>query len=428
MSTCVRTPLPLALSSDDSDITFVNRSVWIRCEEGLCVVFVHHTPWHRFAADNELDRRIVGAHLVLAGLAKTVEIVQALGISRATLHRDRLRLAEGGLPALAELRKGPKGATKATPQLRARARRSYAEGESKRAIARKLGLSEGTVRSILRDAPAASPAPQQVELAVAGSEEEASTAIEPEPTAAEPLRVSDSSGFEPAEPHPSSSDERDLERATERALARFGLITEAGVRFVAGRDLRFVGVLLMIPALVAQGFFEGVEATYGKLKNGFYGLRHTVMTLCLMLALRLTRAEHLSAVAPAALGRLLGLDRAPEVKTLRRRVQEMAELRKASALMRWFATRLGENDTEALGFLYVDGHVRPYYGKRRIAKSYVTQRRLALPAANDFWVNDARGEPLFVVTGEVTSALTGQLLPILEEVRALLERQACEVP
>lgn len=424
MSTCVTTALPVELACDEAASTFVNRSVRIQCEGGWCVVVVHHVPWHRFAADNELDRRIVGANLVMAGLAKTVEVTQALGISRATLHRDRQCLAEGGLPELAGRRKGPKGPTKATAQLRARARRDYAGGESKSAIARKLGVSEGTIRSILRGAPAPWPAPEQVALPVAGEqarEAQASAAIEAPPTeAAQAVIGGDSGGFVPAQAHPSTSDERDLERGTERALARFGLITEASVRFVAGHQLRFVGVLLLIPALVAQGFFEGIEATYGKLKNGFYGLRHTVMTLCLMLALRLTRAEHLSGVAPAALGRLLGLDRAPEVKTLRRRVQEMARLGKACALMRWLGTRLGQNASEALGFLYVDGHVRPYYGKRRIAKSYVTQRRLAMPAVNDFWVNDAHGEPLFVVTGELTSALTGQLLPILEEVRALL--------
>jgi hypothetical protein len=228
------------------------------------------------------------------------------------------------------------------------------------------------------------------------------------------------SGFVSSEPHPATTSERDLERSVERVWARFGLITEASVRFVSGQDLRFVGALLILPALVAQGFFEGVEASYGKLKNGFYGLRHTVMTLCLMMALRMTRAEHLVGVAPAALGRLLGLDRAPEVKTLRRRVHEIAQLGKASALMGWLAERLAGADAEALGFLYIDGHVRAYSGKRRITKAYVTRRRLAMPAVSDFWVNDAHGEPLFVVTGEVSASLSTQLLPILEEVGTLV--------
>lgn len=424
MSNTVTTPLSLDISPDNPEVVTLNHRVWLRYEEELCVVWVHHAPWHRFVANSDLDRRIVGANLVMAGLAKTVDVVSALGISRATLHRDRERLVEGGLPALAQLCKGPKGPTKARPQLRARARRYYRQGDSKRAIARKLGVDERTIRTILKNEPSASPTPRQAQLLEGGSEPSAldnpaQVVLDPRPTP-ELVEATDSAGFAPEEMHPRSTSERDLERTVERVWARFGLITEASVRFVAGHDLRFVGAVLIVPALVAQGFFEGVEATYGKLKNGFYGLRHTVMTLCLMMALRITRAEHLTGVAPGALGRLLGLDRAPEVKTLRRRVHEIAKLGKASALMRWLAERLASSNAGVLGFLYIDGHVRAYSGKRRISKAYVTQRRLAMPAVSDFWVNDARGEPLFVVTGEVNASLTAQLLPILEELRAVL--------
>jgi Transposase protein/CENP-B N-terminal DNA-binding domain len=424
MSSAATPSLPFDCPAENSERVYLNPQVWLEQEDGLCVVWVHYAPWHRFVLSSELDRRIVGANLVMAGLAKTVEVVEALGMSRATLHRDRQRLAEGGLPALAQMRKGPKAPTKATPQLRARARRYYGQGESKNAIAKKLGVSEGTIRGILKDVPSPTAGPEQAPLleeAGAGNASgEPCQAVGGAEAAGATMQGPSAVGFEPQEVHPPGTSERDLDRSAERVWARFGLITEASVRFVCGQELRFVGALLIVPALAAQGFFAGVEASYGKLKNGFYGLRHTVMTLCLMMALRITRAEHLSGVAPAALGRLLGLDRAPEVKTLRRRVHEIAKLGQASALMRWLAARLAENDAEALDFVYIDGHVRAYFGKRRISKTYVTQRRLAMPAVSDFWVNDARGEPLLVVTGEVSAGLTGQLLPILEEVRTLL--------
>lgn len=416
MANVATAPLPLEPIDLSPEIVWVNRAVWLETRDDLCVVCVHRTPWHRFVASSELDRRIVGANLVMAGLARTVEVVSALGISRATLHRDRGLLLEGGLPALASLRRGPKAATKAGPRLCARAKRYYGAGDSKTAIAKKLGVSEGTIRLILKAEPVPANAVRQGELL----KESAPGSPPNEPAA----RESDSSrggAFEAGfAAHPATTSERDLDRGLERVWARFGLITEAAVRFVSGHDLRFVGALLILPALVAQGFFEGVEASYGKLKNGFYGLRHTVMTLCLMMALRITRAEHLVGVAPEALGRLLGLDRAPEVKTLRRRVHEIARLGKASALMGWLAGRLAGADAEALGFLYIDGHVRAYSGKRRITKAYVTRRRLAMPAVSDFWVNDAHGDPLFVVTGEVSASLSTQLLPILEEVGAVV--------
>jgi hypothetical protein len=195
------------------------------------------------------------------------------------------------------------------------------------------------------------------------------------------------------------------------------MISEAEVRFVSGNNLRFVGALLLLPALTATGFFQGLEEVYGRLKNGFYGLRHTVMTLTLMLALRLKRAEHLVGVSPTALGRLLGLDRAPEVKTLRRRLREIANQGRAAQFMQWFARHLARENSDVVGFLYVDGHTRIYHGKRKLSKAYSTCKRLALPAATDIWVNDANGEPFFVVTGEVTSSLTQQILPLIEELK-----------
>lgn len=73
-----------------------------------------------------------------------------------------------------------------------------------------------------------------------------------------------------------------------------------------------------------------------------------------------------------------------------------------------------------VGFLYVDGHVRAYHGQHTIPKAYLARTRLAVPATTDYWVNDQKGEPLFVVTAEANAAMTRMLLPILEEIRSLL--------
>ena len=68
----------------------------------------------------------------------------------------------------------------------------------------------------------------------------------------------------------------------------------------------------------------------------------------------------------------------------------------------------------------VDGHVRAYHGKQRIARGYDTRKRLAVPATTDYWVNDRSGDPLFVVTAEANAALMRMLEPILQETRTLL--------
>jgi Transposase DDE domain len=73
-----------------------------------------------------------------------------------------------------------------------------------------------------------------------------------------------------------------------------------------------------------------------------------------------------------------------------------------------------------LGFLYIDGHVRAYHGKHKVPKAYVTRMHLAAPATTDYWVNDQRGDPLFIVTADANAAMTRMLTPVLREVRELL--------
>jgi len=115
-----------------------------------------------------------------------------------------------------------------------------------------------------------------------------------------------------------------------------------------------------------------------------------------------------------------GLERVPEGKTLRRKLTRLAS-RKASQQLGWELARhrIAERG-RVFGFLYLDGHVRAYHGKHNIAKAYLTRARLAVPATTDYWVNDRKGEPLFVVTAEANAQMTHVLIPILEEARRLL--------
>jgi hypothetical protein len=153
----------------------------------------------------------------------------------------------------------------------------------------------------------------------------------------------------------------------------------------------------------------------------FYGLRTTLLTLVLMALLRIKRPEQLKERDPAAFGRLLGLDRAPEVKTLRRGLTRLAAHRCAEQLGAELARLRVDQRGHLMGFLYVDGHVRAYHGERAISSNaYVPRRHLAMPASTDYWINDRSGDPLLVMTGEVDAALTKALPRVLREVRELV--------
>jgi hypothetical protein len=140
----------------------------------------------------------------------------------------------------------------------------------------------------------------------------------------------------------------------------------------------------------------------------------------LLALLRIPRPEALKEYPPGELGRIVGLDRMPEVKTLRRKLARLAALKGSYRLGREMARQRIAERGKVLGFLYIDGHVRAYHGKHTIPKAYVTRMHLAVPATADYWVNDQRGDPLFVVTADASPAMTRMLMPVLSEVRELL--------
>jgi len=209
------------------------------------------------------------------------------------------------------------------------------------------------------------------------------------------------------------------DRVIDRLLASQGKLLDAVPFFNPGQNLPRLGVLLAVPMLVATGVLSEADKLYGHIGPAFYGLRTSLMCLVLMALLRIKRAENLKEYSPPELGRLLGLDRAPEVKTLRRKLHRLARGPSETLLLRLAELRASTHG-EALGFLYVDGHVRVYNGKARLPKTHVTRMRISMPAVQDVWVNDAEGGPLLFVTQEAHPSLVESLSNILVDVREVV--------
>ena len=216
-------------------------------------------------------------------------------------------------------------------------------------------------------------------------------------------------------------DDDPTDRSGDRALARLGLLEDALPLFAEADHLPRAGVLLAIPLLANHGLLEAFDKIYShSLGPSFYGLRTLVVTLFLCTLLRIKRPENLKEYGPWELGRLLGLDRAQEVKTVRRKLSRLARTNRAKSLMEEVAQLRIAEDASRVAFLYLDGHVREYHGKHPLSKAKKSQRQVAKRGATDTWVHDASGEPLLVVTSELNEGLTQVLEPILAEVRPLV--------
>lgn len=198
-------------------------------------------------------------------------------------------------------------------------------------------------------------------------------------------------------------------RADERMAAAMGLATNASARFERCDDVPMGGLLVGLPALYANGLFSGIEK-HLSLPRGFYSCLHILLTLGFMALGRIRRPEGLRHIPPGELGKVIGLDRVPEVRTLREKITTMASTGDPAAWMKELSRTWMEEDPGEAGYLYVDGHVRVYHGKTaKLPRRYVSRDRLCLHGTTDYWVNDAVGRPFFVVSKAVTDGLASVL-------------------
>ncbi len=199
-------------------------------------------------------------------------------------------------------------------------------------------------------------------------------------------------------------------RADERVAAAVGLAQCATTRFEPGQDVQMAGLLTGLPALCANGLLSGL-GRYLRLAPGFYSALHILLVLGFMALGRIRRPEGLRHIPPGEFGKVIGLDRVPEVRTLRDKIAVMAATGDPGAWMKELSKSWMEGDPEEAGYLYVDGHVRVYNGElATLPRRFVSRERLCLRGTTDYWVNDAVGRPFFVVSKAVTEGLADALL------------------
>jgi len=367
-----------------SDTVPINGRCTLKKDGVLRAVYIAGLPAYHWTDGDRMAEAHAMVSLVRCGYADQSEVARVFTCSTRTLRRRERRFEAGGMSALGREAGRPCGTYCAPSVWASRAKSLKAQGLSVRDIAQRLGVSKSTAGRWTTEEPVVAKEPREPADVVHG--------LDPDPGV----------------------------RVLDRSLARMGKLDDAQPIFAPGRRIPRAGVLLAVPALVQSGVLSIADEVYGHIGPAFYGLRTTVMALLLMALLRIKRPEELKEHAPVDLGRVLGLDRAPEVKTLRRKLSRLALAGQAEAFGRKLAERRVASRGRALGFLYVDGHVRVYHGGRRLSKAHVTRMRLALPATTDYWVNDKHGDPLFVVTAELNAGLAKMLPMLTAEIRRLV--------
>jgi len=316
-------------------------------------------------------RRLAVVQLVATGAAGVGEVAAGFEVSTETVRQWSRAFEAAGVAGLGLGVKGPKRPSKLTVEKQAEIKAIRAAGVSMAEVAARVGVSLNSVSRALREDDPLRPAAQR-------------------PTPGGEAGVSQGELVALARPEP---------REQERQAARAGLLEGADPLFCDGAGLPLAGALVILPALVAGGLFDAFSKVYGATRRTcFYGLFSLISTVVFSALVGEARAEGLTRVDPVALGRLLGLDRAPEVGTLRARMAALADQRRGEDLVAAMAAAHVAANEDLPGIFHLDGHVRAYHGRSRLPKAHLARARLAMPGTTDTWVTDARGDGVMVWT------------------------------
>jgi len=363
--------------------TEINGLVSVWRDEERWTYFIGTYPIY---SHDKTDQRMFGlftAQMIESGACRQVDVIRTFGVSKSRVIRCLNKLRKGGAEAFFARRRGRRGGKVLTREVVEKAQGLLDQGYTRRDVAEELNVKYDTLRKAINDGRLSES--KYKETAISKSSRNVVDLV-----AAEGMGVA-------------------CTRVEERVLASMGELVGATVHFELCLDVPKAGVLCAIPALLANGLFHGVEKFLGRV-SGYYTLFHVLLLLALMALCRIKTTEKLRGHAPGELGKLLGLDRIPEVRCLR---NKMDELSANDGAERW-AAHLGKYwmdlEPESVGALYIDGHVRVYNGRlSKLPRRYVSRERLCLRGVTDYWVNDAIGRPFFVIEKEIDPGLLNTL-------------------
>ena len=358
------------------DATPIGDRYAMQTRDGITYYFFNLEPFDCHPADDRRAMLLRAAKLHVVSGVRQADIMAAFNISRPTLARAVKRYREYGEDAFFEPRRR-RGRTVVDAQMAAKAAALLASGMSGSACARHLGIPPTTFNENRRAGVIAVPAPALAAVA------DAPQVATDHPTSAntEPAAATDRATRDARDKHaPMGRAARDVER---RTLASAGLLTEATPVFAEpAHGVARGGVLAALPMLLREGLLDAANRLF-RLPAGFYGLTTILLFVACLTLARVRNPEALRYQAPGEWGAILGLDRGPEPKTLRRKLRLLTSAEHTvrdwqAELARTWAT--AHDDDWAT--LAVDGHVKVYTGRNgRLPKHFVARQKLCLPAS-----------------------------------------------
>lgn len=393
------------------------RTLEVRSDGVECVIYTGGVMRFSFPLADRTAWRHAAVMLYLTGAATQLDIAREWDVSTRSVNGWVRVYREEGIVALGDRRGRP---VTITDKIKRSIVACRENGVDVNETARRLNISTGSVCEVLYGRR------KLIDASLPGFDE--SSESKSSPYAADDNREEDTEAVaeqrddheldtETGETQPCTDGPRTvmdpLDRSVDRILARLGVLQDAEPIFANCERVEFAGSFLAIALLGRDTFIENVHRVYGSMGAAFYGLRTVFITLFLMAVLRIKNAEQVNRHSVLKLGRILGLDRCPSVRTIRRKIKHLCFRQQAMNLMNLLGKARFEGAQIPDAVLYVDGHVQCYYGKGRLGKTFSTSRNCVVSGITDYWVNLGDGTPLLCIPTEYNASMVKMLPKIL---------------
>ena len=382
---------PEGVTHINANLAFIKENDRITYFNGTMPVFAHDSDDHR-------TFKMITAQFCVTGNTKLVEISRAFGVPEISVKRAVKLYREEGAEGFYKKRKA-RGPAVLTEAVLCQAQQLFDEGLDVSEVADGIGVKPNTLSKAVRAGRVHKRAKSKDARSSSKSARSAEDSNAPMGMGANNTMA--------------------------RIAASVGELEAVSPEFQPALDVPNGGVLFALPALLATGLLKFTER-YFQLPKGYYGLASLFVLLAFLALARIKTIEGVRYCAPGEWGKLLGLDRIPEVRTLRKKIQHLSQDKQPEQWSAQLCQEWMEAMPEQAATLYIDGHVRVYNGHQtKLPRHYVARQKLCLRATTDYWVNAMDGQPFFVIHQAVDP---GMIKVIEQEILPRLEKEVPKQP
>ena len=368
-----------------TDVKMINLDIGVKPVGDKILYFNGGGVLYQHYKDDYQSFRYISSQMIVLGNVRQKDVIRFFKVSKSSVIRWQRVYNEKGAKGFFGTKKVKKGGNILTPEVLLKVQTDLNQGKSVKEIGDHFGIKPDTISKAIQSGRLTKPALEIIAPLEAKTQSQRS-----QQDIEAPMGVG-------------CTNEVGRMDALKKKIV-------ATPEFVNNIDVPYGGVLLSLPSLLNNGLLAHTDVF--SFPTGYYSLTSILLSLSYCILLRIKSIERISDEPPGELGKLIGLDRIPEIKTLREKIAILSEHGQSEKWLGKLSKQWMQMNEDLAGVLYIDGHEDIYYGnKTNLPRHFISRLRLCMSATTDYWVCDKLGQPFF----SISKAVNGSMIEVIKE-------------